>query len=108
MSIKKVLRHSRNPRKENKRFLRRPFPPMTQAPLEFVDMTPSLDLPLRILRAYRENCDCRWDVSGELATGNARLIYDAMNEHQATRARILDQAIGILEREMVGPKLVGV
>jgi hypothetical protein len=68
---------------------------MTQEDLKLVDMTPDEDLPLRILRAYRVNCDTRWETSG-LNEAEAR-IYVIMNEHQKERAKILDKAIRILE-----------
>jgi len=38
------------------------LPPITQEPIIHVDMTPNNDLPARILRAYLENCNCKWEV----------------------------------------------
>jgi len=58
-------------------------------------MTPDVDLPLRILKTYRKNCDCRWsDNSGEEPND---LLLKMMNEHQEQRAKLLDEAIKILE-----------
>lgn len=70
------------------------LPGVTQEPIKFVDMTPDANFPLRILQAYRQNCDCRW-VSGP--PGN--LVVDMMNEAAAKRAIILDRAIAKLELE---------
>jgi len=41
------------------------LPDLTQQPVEFVDGTPDREYPLRILRAYRENCNCKWETSDE-------------------------------------------
>jgi len=73
------------------------LPPMTQQPILYIDMTPTDDLALRILRAYRENCDCRWsgDTDGSAIEDNPML--QMMNEHQDKRAGILDKAITVLE-----------
>lgn len=70
-------------------------PGLTRAPVEHVDLTPDRDLPLRILRVYRLNCDCLWEVHGLDPARSA--VYDVMNEHQAARAAILDKAIRVLE-----------
>jgi len=75
------------------------LPPITQQPLLHVDGTPNTHYPLRILRAYRDNCDCRW-VTDNLPEGS-RQLHEAMNEHQEQRARLLDKAIGILSKEIV-------
>ena len=71
------------------------LPPLTQQPVQHVDGTPDLSYPVRILRAYRQECDSRWEVSGldEAATP----VYRMMNAHCLQRAIILDRAIAILE-----------
>ena len=61
-----------------------------------VDMTPDEELPLRILQAYRDNCNTRWEVHG-LPEDKSR-IYDMMNDHCEQRAGILDRAIALLEK----------
>ena len=68
------------------------LPPLTKEPVKHVDMTPDKNLPLRILQAYRSNCDCMWsdNIGGE-ETKNPLLA--AMNEHNRQRAKILDKAI---------------
>lgn len=71
------------------------FPSMSQEPIEHVDAYPDEDYPLRILRAYRENCNVRWEVSG-LSPERTR-VWDVMNEAQEERAKILDRAIAMLE-----------
>ncbi len=67
------------------------LPPLNRESLLHVDMTPDKDLPLRILRAYIENCKVQWVVKG-LPKG-AKAVYDAMNKHQAQRAKILEEAL---------------
>jgi len=77
------------------------LPQFTQQVIETVDGTPNADYPLRILRAYRENCNCKWSDTGspELETTNP-LLY-LMNQHQEERAKILDQAIDLLQGNAV-------
>lgn len=58
----------------------------TNEPILHVDMTPDADLPLRVLRAYRKNCDVVIRV--DLETG----------VRQAARARLFEAAITTLER----------
>ena len=70
------------------------LPPMTKEPLLHVDMTPGPDLALRLLRAYRHNCDVKW-VSNE-----PNALLDMMNEHCDQRAKALDRAIKILEKHL--------
>lgn len=76
-------------------------PRLSQHPLEFVDLTPDDDLALRILRAYRANCNTHWVISGEFKKHKARRVWDEMNKHQEQRAKILDAAID-QERKRVG------
>jgi len=73
------------------------FPKLTQQAIETVDGTPNEDYPLRILRAYRENCNVKWSDtrSPDLETTDP-LCY-LMNQHQEQRAKILDAAIELLE-----------
>ena len=67
------------------------LPKLTQQPVEHIDSTPDEDYPLRILRAYRQNCNSYWEVHG--LTEDEKRIYDIMNEDQDKRAKILDAAI---------------
>ncbi len=69
----------------------------TQESILHVDATPDDEYPLRILRAYRENCNVRWEVSGDIDSRP----YDVMNEACEQRARILDEAIVKLESGLV-------
>lgn len=71
------------------------LPEVTKSPILHVDMTPDDDLPVRILKAYLQNCDTRWVVEG-LGKSVTR-VYDAMNEAQGKRAEILKRAITSLE-----------
>lgn len=75
------------------------LPPITQQPIEHIDGTPNDDYPIRILKAYRQNCNCYWEVHG--LPKKEALIYEMMNEHQRQRAKLLDKAIRILEKAAV-------
>lgn len=70
------------------------FPELTTEPIEHVDATPDDGYPIRILKAYRENCDVKW--SNNTSNNDAR-VFAEMNKHQDERAKILDRAIKILE-----------
>ena len=79
------------------RMTEKEFPKLTQQPILFVDGTPNEDYPLRILRVYRQNCDCFW---AESSSGNEpqNPLLILMNDHNRQRAEILDRAIEVLER----------
>ena len=64
----------------------------TQQGIMVVDATPNEGYPLRILRAYRENCNVKW-VAEPPST-----LVDMMNADCDKRAEILDRAIAILEQ----------
>ena len=68
------------------------LPDVTQQPIIHVDATPDAEYALRILKAYRENCNCKWASDPE----NALIKF--MNETNDERARILDKAIKTLEK----------
>ncbi len=68
---------------------------MKNSPVLYVDMTPDEELPLRILRAYRQNCDCRWSNNSGKEPDD--LLLKTMNQHQEQRAKLLDEAIRVLE-----------
>jgi hypothetical protein len=71
------------------------FPKVTQQPIIHVDATPNDSYPLRILEAYRENCNCKWSVD----TNDTEDIFcKFMNKQCDERAKILDKAIKILKR----------
>ena len=72
------------------------LPPMTQEPVMFVDATPNESYPLRILRAYRQHCDCQWAESTDGGEPSNPLLRQ-MNEDNRVRAQILDKAIRVLE-----------
>ena len=61
-----------------------------------VDATPDANYPLRILRAYRKNCDCRYVADGDFAA--QAQVWKAMNDAQEKRAAILDAAIEKLSK----------
>ena len=72
------------------------LPELTNQPILFIDGTPNKDYSLRILRAYRQLCNCRWgDTANGTDTENP--LLKLMNEHCRQRAEILDKAITTLE-----------
>ena len=71
------------------------IPPVTQEPILHIDATPDDDYPLRILRAYRENCNVKW-----IAATTPSSVCEAMNEMNDQRAKILDRAITLLEKAL--------
>lgn len=75
------------------------IPPVTQEPIMHIDSTPDNNYPLRVLRAYRENCNVTYstDISGD-AGGSLSLVCKTMNDDQRKRAKILDKAIEALEK----------
>lgn len=68
-------------------------------PIINVDATPDIEYPIRILKAYRENCNCVW-TDNTIGEEPANPIYRQMNEDCRKRVAILDKAIRILEEEM--------
>jgi len=59
-----------------------------------IDATPNEHYPLRILRAYRADCNGRWADTSYGHAGGPLTI--ALNEMQDRRAAILDKAIAVL------------
>lgn len=68
------------------------LPELTQQPIRLVNSFPDKDYPLRILRSYRENCNCRWTSNFDDP------FIESLNEMNDKRAKLLDGAIEILER----------
>ena len=62
-----------------------------------IDATPDEGYPLRILRAYRADCDARWADTSDGDVGNPLTV--ALNEMQDQRAVVLDRAIAALRGE---------
>ncbi len=74
------------------------LPEVTQQPIIYVDATPNGGYVLRILQAYRQNCNCKWaDTSSPNETQNPLLVM--MNETNDKRARLLDKSIALLGDE---------
>ena len=69
------------------------IPKVSQEPIIHVDATPDEDYPVRILRAYRENCNVKFVSNTE------NPLIKQMNKNCDQRAVILDAAIAVLERE---------
>ena len=72
------------------------LPELTQQPVKFIDATPDESYPLRILQAYRQDCDCMWAESTTGLDPESPLMK-AMNDLNRQRARVLDKAIKVLE-----------
>ena len=70
-------------------------------PILHVDMTPTEDLPLRILRSYRENCNTRWSSASD-GEGPVGGWMAQMNADQRRRGEILDRAIALLQQAEAG------
>ncbi len=68
------------------------LPKTTQEPIIHVEATPNEGYPLRILEAYRENCNCRF-VSNYKSP-----LIDQMNADYDKRGVILDKAIACLKK----------
>lgn len=57
----------------------------------FIDATPDEEYPLRILEAYRANCDTKWVTDTDGNCSNP--MFQQMNEDQNKRAELLNDAI---------------
>ena len=68
------------------------IPELTKQPVLYLDSTPDNDYPLRILQAYRQQCDCKWGDSSDGSEPQNPLLK-MMNEDCEKRAVILDKAI---------------
>lgn len=64
-----------------------------------LDATPDEGYVLRILQAYRDNCNVKWATSTDGTCDNP--LYQTMNEHQEERAKLLDSAIEKLKDEQL-------
>ena len=73
------------------------LPEVIQQPILYVDGTPDEGYVLRILLAYRENCNCRWVSTIDETEEAESPLLKLMNEHCEQRARLLNRAIAILE-----------
>ncbi len=67
----------------------------TKEAIKHVNATPDDDYPLRILRAYRENCNVKFATTSDGSSDS--LLLDVMNDMNDKRAAILDRAIAALE-----------
>lgn len=72
------------------------WPELKPESILHVDATPDEGYPLRILKAYRQNCNSKYETHG-LSKKQAK-FWDMMNEVQDQRAEILDQAIEQLSK----------
>ena len=68
---------------------------LTQQPVLFIDGTPDDEYVMRILRAYRDNCNSKWATATDGSCDNP--MFQLMNEHQDQRAKVLDEAIKKME-----------
>lgn len=65
----------------------------------YIDATPTIDYPLRILKAYRAMGNTRWSSTSTEITENNPLVAQ-MNEWQNQRNALLDKAIEILSAQL--------
>ena len=72
--------------------------PINGEPILHVNGTPDDSYPLRILQAYRINCDFRWEENIEGETTN--LLLKMMNSQKEKRAEVLDKAIAKLSEDL--------
>lgn len=68
--------------------------------LRWIDATPDAFYPVRVLEAYRGDCDVR---SYTDTNGGEDWVCKVMNEASVDRARILDAAIGLLRQALMTP-----
>ena len=73
------------------------WPKSKPEPLLHVDATPDENYALRILQAYRQNCNCKYEVHG--LPKKQIIFWDMMNELQDQRAKVLDKAIETLTKK---------
>lgn len=59
-------------------------------PKTHVNATPDDELPIRLLQAYRDDCDILWSTDGD---GVNKTLAEIMNKSQQERAVILDKAL---------------
>ena len=78
---------------------------LNKQPLIHVNATPDNEYSLRILTAFRENCNCRYSSSTDGNEDGLTPFLKEMNKLQEERAKILDKAIAILSREMKNDKI---
>ena len=71
------------------------LPPINGQAVLYIDATPDKDYPLRILQAYRQDCNCQW---AENTTGGepTNPLLKVMNDQNNKRAKVLDKAIAKL------------
>ena len=70
------------------------LPDINKQAIMHINATPDEGYVLRILKVYRENCECKWSSNLDNP-----LIVD-MNKIQDERAKLLDKAIQILEENL--------
>lgn len=67
--------------------------PVKKTPILYVDATPDDGYVLRILQAYRDNCDAIWATEGDGVSKDMKEFCSAMNDAQKKRLVLLDAAI---------------
>lgn len=61
-------------------------------PTYHVNATPDDEYPIRLLQAYRNDCDLPW-ITHPTDSEGSKALAKIMNEHQQQRAVILDKAL---------------
>lgn len=72
------------------------LPKINESPVFHIDATPDDSYALRILRAYRSNCNCIWSDTTN-GTETEVPLLKLMNDQQKQRMTILSKSIRILE-----------
>ena len=72
------------------------LPDLTKQAIEHIDGTPDDEYVIRILKAYRYNCDVKWASNTNGEDDNPLCI--GMNKHNDERAKLLDEAIELLSK----------
>lgn len=82
---------------------------MNEQEILFIDATPDNDYPIRILEAYRAQCDSKWSNTSNWS-GDEEIdgLMKTMNDAQNKRTDILNKAIAILRERMSKPYWIGI
>ncbi len=77
------------------------IPPLTQRPLRQINLTPDPFLAVRILKVFRDDCNCKWASNSDGIVDSGNTVMADMNKICDERVVILDRAISILEGNIV-------
>jgi len=78
---------------------------LSQQPILTIDSTPDKEYVLRILKAYRENCNCKFCSNTDGDVSELNPVFALMNEHNDERAKLLDDAIRVVVDRIYGMEI---